>query len=128
MDNPLVKKDLLDSILQLREEVDRELKANKYYVALQKLDELLAAIRPLGTIEDTVSANQRAEAPIVAETPAAEASSEPEPAAAETEIAKPAEQASAQEERVWSGVVGQAVVDQGWQPPATETPAEQRPS
>ena len=77
MDNPLVKKDLLDSILQLREDVDRELKANKYYVALQKLDELLAAIEPLGTIEDMAGAGKRAEAAIVAETPAAEAPSEP---------------------------------------------------
>jgi hypothetical protein len=117
MDNPLVKKDLLDSILQLREDVDRELRANKYYIALQKLDELLAAIRPLGTIEDSVSQSADAAPEPIAETPA------------EPEIAKPAEPASAPDdgEKVWTGVVEQAIVDQGWQSPAAETPAEQRP-
>ena len=53
MGNPLVKKDLVDAILELREDVERQLKANKYYIALHKLDELLAAIRPL-EIEATV--------------------------------------------------------------------------
>jgi len=47
MENPLVKKDLIDAILELRADVERELQANKYYVALHKLDELLDAIRPL---------------------------------------------------------------------------------
>ncbi|HEX7532717.1 MAG TPA: hypothetical protein VF340_05730 [Methyloceanibacter sp.] len=54
MGNPLVKKDLVDAILELREDVERQLKANKYYIALHKLDELLAAIRPLEIIEATV--------------------------------------------------------------------------
>jgi hypothetical protein len=31
----------------LRADVEKQLQANKYYVALNKLDELLAAIRPL---------------------------------------------------------------------------------
>ena len=53
MGNPLVKKDLVDAILELREDVERQLKANKYYIALHKLDELLAAIRPLEIIEAT---------------------------------------------------------------------------
>jgi hypothetical protein len=118
MDN-LVKKDLLDSILQLREDVDRELKANKYYIALQKLDELLAAIRPLGTIEPTVSPSPHAEA-----APAAEISSEP--VAAKPEAPEvPAAAAQDEGEKVWMGVVEKAVVDQGWQPPAAEVPAEE---
>ena len=47
MQNPLVKKDLVEAILELRADVEKQLQANKYYVALNKLDELLAAIRPL---------------------------------------------------------------------------------
>ena len=43
MDNQLVKTDLIDAILELRQEVERRLQANKYYVAMNKLDELLAA-------------------------------------------------------------------------------------
>ena len=54
MSNPLVKKDLIDAILELRADVERQLQANKYYVALNKLDELLAAIRPLEIVEATV--------------------------------------------------------------------------
>ena len=53
MGNPLVKKDLVDTILELREDVERQLKANKYYIALHKLDELLAAITPLDIVEAT---------------------------------------------------------------------------
>jgi hypothetical protein len=51
MDNPLVRKDLVESIVELRAEVERRLRQNQYYVALHKLDELLAAIRPLDIIE-----------------------------------------------------------------------------
>ena len=51
MANPLVKKDLAEQILELREDVERQLKANKYYIALHKLDELLAAIKPLEIVE-----------------------------------------------------------------------------
>lgn len=47
MDNPLMKKDLADSIQELRNEVERRLMRNKYYVAIKKLDDLLEAIRPL---------------------------------------------------------------------------------
>ena len=54
MSNPLVKKDLMDAILELRAHVERQLQANKYYVALNKLDELLAAIRPLEIVEARV--------------------------------------------------------------------------
>jgi hypothetical protein len=89
MENPLVKKDLVDAIVELREEVERRLKANKYYVAMNKLDELLAAIRPLEIIEATVNP------------PAS-----PKP---EAEAAAPEPQAAA--EKVWSGLVQESVVE-----------------
>ena len=85
MSNPLVKKDLVDAILELRADVEKQLQANKYYVALNKLDELLAAIRPLEIVEATV-----------VETPRQEA----EPASA----AEPAV-------RSWSGIVQETVVE-----------------
>ncbi len=69
MDNPLVKNDLVEAILELREDVERQLKANKYYIALHKLDELLDAIRPLETVAATVEPAEPAAAP----TPAIEA-------------------------------------------------------
>ena len=65
MDNPLVKQDLVAAIFELREDVERQLKANKYYIALHKLDELLAVIRPLDIIEATAE-------PAPAPTPALE--------------------------------------------------------
>ena len=90
MQNPLVKKDLVDSILELRADVEKQLQANKYYVALNKLDELLAAIRPLEIVEATVmpaeSARQEAEPTLAAE-------AEPEPV------------------RSWSGIVQETVVE-----------------
>lgn len=55
MDNQLVKTDLVDAIIELRQEVEKRLQANKYYVAMNKLDELLAAIRPLEVIEAKVN-------------------------------------------------------------------------
>jgi hypothetical protein len=126
---------LLDSILQLREDVDRELRKNKYYVALQKLDELLAAIRPLGTIEPTVSPSKQAEAAPAEETPAAPEEEIPAaPEAVTTEAPEVPATAQAESdakdggEKVWTGVVKDAVLEQGWQPPSTETPAaDQRP-
>lgn len=84
MSNPLVKKDLVDAILELRADVEKQLQANKYYVALNKLDELLAAIRPLEIVEA-----------MVVETPRQEA--EPAP------TAEPA--------RSWSGIVRETVVE-----------------
>ena len=63
MSNPLVKKDLMDAILELRADVERQLQANKYYVALNKLDELLAAIRPLEIVEATVLETPRSSRP-----------------------------------------------------------------
>jgi hypothetical protein len=62
MSNPLVKKDLVDAILELRADVEKQLQANKYYVALNKLDELIAAIRPLEIVEATVVETPRQEA------------------------------------------------------------------
>jgi hypothetical protein len=90
MANPLVKRDLVDAILELRADVEKQLQANKYYVALGKLDELLAAIRPLEIVEATA---------IPVETPRQEA--EPAPAA-ELEV-EPA--------RTWSGIVQETVVE-----------------
>ncbi len=91
MQNPLVKKDLVDAILELRADVEKQLQANKYYVALNKLDELLAAIRPL-EIEATAN-------PV--ETPKQEAEPTP-PAEAEGETG-----------RTWSGIVQESVVEGG---------------
>jgi hypothetical protein len=90
MDNPLIKKDLVDAIVELREEVERRLQANKYYVAMHKLDELLAAIRPLEIIEATIDS---AESP----KPEAEAAPAPEPQ-------RPSE-------KVWTGLVQESVVE-----------------
>jgi len=47
MGNPVVKKNLVDSILDLRAEAEQSLMRNKYYIAILKLDELLEIIRPL---------------------------------------------------------------------------------
>ena len=88
MANPLVKKDLVDAILDLRADVEKQLQANKYYVALHKLDELLAAIRPLEIIEATAD-------PV--ESPKREAETAPE------QEPEPA--------RSWSGIVQESVVE-----------------
>jgi DNA polymerase II small subunit/DNA polymerase delta subunit B len=91
MHNPLVKRDLVDAILELRADVEKQLQANKYYVALNKLDELLAAIRPLEIVEVTVNP--------VTDSPSARA--EPAP------VAEP----QAEPARVWSGIVQEKVVE-----------------
>lgn len=88
MQNPLVKRDLVDAILDLRADVEKQLQANKYYVALNKLDELLAAIRPLEIVEATA-----------VETPRQQAEAAP---AAEPESATG---------RTWSGIVQESVVE-----------------
>jgi hypothetical protein len=90
MGNPLVKKDLVEQILELREDVERQLKANKYYIALHKLDELLAAIKPLEIVEA---------AAIPVETPRQEAES------------APAAEPDAEPSRTWSGIVQETVVE-----------------
>jgi hypothetical protein len=90
MQNPLVKKDLVDAILELRADVETQLKANKYYVALNKLDELLAAIRPL---EIEASVNPTTDAP--------SASKE----------AAPAAESEGDSGRSWSGIVRESVIE-----------------
>ena len=90
MANPLVKRDLVDAILELRGDVEKQLQANKYYVALGKLDELLAAIRPLEIIEATAD-------PVESPKPEVEAAA---PAEAEREPA-----------RTWSGIVQEPVIE-----------------
>ena len=87
MSNPLVKKDLMDAILELRADVERQLQANKYYVALNKLDELLAAIRPLEIVEATSARNPRFKRP------------------------NRAKAAEAEPPRSWSGIVQETVVE-----------------
>jgi hypothetical protein len=99
MENPLVKKDLIDAILELRADVERELQANKYYVALNKLDELLDAIRPLEIIEATVSPTERA-------------SAQTQPSAAV--------EPQGEEVKTWSGVVQETVGEPSWQPAPAE--------
>ena len=91
MQNPLVKRDLVDAILELRADVEKQLQANKYYVALNKLDELLAAIRPLEIVEVTVNS--------VTDSPSARAEAAP--------VAEP----QAEPARTWSGVVQETVVE-----------------
>ena len=81
------KRDLIEAIVELRADVERQLKLNKYYIAIAKLDELLAALKPLESIELGA-----------ARTVVGEASTAPEPEA-------PAE-------RSWSGVVQETVVDE----------------
>ena len=90
MQNPLVKRDLVDAILELRADVEKQLQANKYYVALNKLDELLAAIRPLEIVEATV---------VPVETPRQEA----EP----TRATDPESDSG----RTWSGIVQESVIE-----------------
>jgi hypothetical protein len=90
MDNPLVKKDLVDAILELREEVERRLQANKYYVAMNKLDELLATITPLEVIDAKVNAPESPK-------PEAEVATAPGP--------------QGETEKVWTGLVQESVVE-----------------
>jgi hypothetical protein len=90
MDNQLVKKDLIDAILELRQEVQRRLQVNKYYVAMNKLDELLAAIRPLEVIEAKVN-------PLESEKAKAEAA--------------PASEPEGPSEKVWTGLVQESVIE-----------------
>ena len=104
MSNP--KRDLVEAIVELRTDVETQLKANKYYIALHKLDELLAAIKPLDAKENPAKP---------AESPRAET----RPAAAETE-ARPA--AEGEEVRTWSGVVQEPVRD-SWR--SKEDPQDQ---
>jgi len=89
--NPLVKRDLVEAILELRADVEKQLQTNKYYVALNKLDELLVAIRPLEIVEVTVNS--------VRDSPSARAEAAP--------VAEP----EAEPARTLSGVVQETVVE-----------------
>ncbi len=109
MNNSLVKKDLVDAILELREDVERQLMANKYYIALHKLDELLAAIRPLEIIEATVE-------PAPAPTPTIEAAPPVEAAPAQEAPAEMPAEAPPEEVTSFHGVVEQPVSDGSWAP------------
>jgi len=100
MANPLVKKDLVDAILELRADVEKQLQANKYYVALGKLDELLAAIKPLEIIEATAQ-------PVASTEQGAETAA---PAEQDAETAAPTEP-EIEPTRTWSGIVQQSVVE-----------------
>ena len=84
------KRDLIEAIVELRADVERQLKLNKYYIAMGKLDELLAMLKPLESIEIGAARTDG--------TVASEPSATPEPGA-------PAE-------RSWSGVVQETVVDE----------------
>jgi hypothetical protein len=100
-----VRRDLLDQILALREDVERELKANKYYIALHKIDEMLAALQPLDIAESMPA-------------PAAEAQVEAQPEPQVEAQPQPEAPAESPDERTWSGVVQQTVSDPGWRRPA----------
>jgi hypothetical protein len=89
------KRDLVEAIVELREDVERQLKLNKYYIAMGKLDELLAALQPLESIE--LSSAARTDGTVAAEPSAA---------------AAPEAQPEAPTERTWSGVVQETVVDE----------------
>lgn len=91
------KRDLIEAIVELREDVERQLKLNKYYIAMGKLDELLAALKPLESIE--LSSATQTDGTLAAE-----------PAAA-PEGEAPAVEPEAPAERTWSGVVSETVVD-----------------
>jgi hypothetical protein len=112
MNNRLVKQDLVGSILELREDVERQLKANKYYIALQKLDELLAAIKPLDIIEATADPAQREESPAIAAAP----SGEPAPPPEATPAPEAPAEAPREDVRVFHGVVEEQVGDPSWAP------------
>lgn len=118
MDNPLVKQDLVAAILALREDVERQLKANKYYIALHKLDELLAAIRPLDIIEVTADPAPR-QAPTIKAASASQAAPAPEAPAEAPEA--PAE-AAGDEVMVFHGVVQEQVGDPSWAPHEASPP------
>ena len=51
MDNSLDKMELIEAVIALRRQVESQLRKNEYYVALKKLDEVMAVIRPAESIE-----------------------------------------------------------------------------
>ena len=89
MDNHPVKKDLVEAILELREEVERRLQANKYYVAMNNSTNCLPP-SGLEVIEAKVNPTERP-------TPEAEAAPVPEP--------------EGTSEKFWTGLVQESVVE-----------------
>ncbi len=69
------EKSLVEAILELRELAEAKLKQNKFYIAIDKLDELLEAVKPLEAAEAAVAAE-----PVATEEPA------PETTAVETPV------------------------------------------
>ncbi len=52
MDNSLNKVELIEAVIALRRQVESQLRKNEYYMALMKLDEVMAVIKPTESIED----------------------------------------------------------------------------
>ena len=52
MDNLLNKMELIEAVIALRRQVEGQLRKNEYYMALMKLDEVMAVIKPAESIED----------------------------------------------------------------------------
>lgn len=52
MDNSLNKVELVEAVMALRRQVESQLRKNEYYIALMKLDEVMAVIKPTESIED----------------------------------------------------------------------------
>ncbi len=54
-DHLLNKMELIEAVIALRQQVEGQLRKNEYYVALMKLDEVMAVIKPAESIEDEYS-------------------------------------------------------------------------
>jgi hypothetical protein len=52
MDNSLNKVELIEAVIALRRQVESQLRKNEYYMALMKLDEVIAVIKPTESIQD----------------------------------------------------------------------------
>ncbi len=52
MDHLLNKMELIEAVIALRQQVEGQLRKNEYYMALMKLDEVMAVIKPAESIED----------------------------------------------------------------------------
>ena len=52
MDHLLNKMELIEAVIALRKQVESQLRKNEYYMALMKLDEVMAVIKPAESIGD----------------------------------------------------------------------------
>ena len=52
MDNSHDKMELIEAVVALRLQVESQLRNNEYYIALMKLDEVMAVIKPAERIDD----------------------------------------------------------------------------